>query len=171
MPFTALEQTPNLHSVPSDAVRGETVSWKIQLLYDGECPLCLREVNFLRKQDRGRGLIDFVDVMNLDYVPEDHAGISFAAAMGRIHAIQSDGTVLEGVEVFRKIYSLLGLGWIYAATRWPLIKPLVEMLYDRWADSRLALTGRPPLETLVRDRQPHCSDRCQPASLHPQDSL
>ena len=29
--------------------------WKIELLYDGECPLCVREVNFLTKKDRGRG--------------------------------------------------------------------------------------------------------------------
>jgi len=36
-------------------------SWKIKLLYDGECPLCLREVNFLQKRDAGRGLVAFVD--------------------------------------------------------------------------------------------------------------
>ena len=37
-------------------------SWKIKLLYDGECPLCLREVNFLQKRDAGRGLVAFVDI-------------------------------------------------------------------------------------------------------------
>ncbi|MEY2978930.1 MAG: hypothetical protein RLZZ435_3069, partial [Cyanobacteriota bacterium] len=30
-------------------------AWEITLLYDGECPLCLREVRFLEAQDRGRG--------------------------------------------------------------------------------------------------------------------
>ncbi|MGH2414824.1 MAG: DCC1-like thiol-disulfide oxidoreductase family protein, partial [Microcystaceae cyanobacterium] len=35
---------------------------KIKLLYDGKCPLCLREVNFLKKRDAGRGLIAFVDI-------------------------------------------------------------------------------------------------------------
>ncbi|HEY9740679.1 MAG TPA: DCC1-like thiol-disulfide oxidoreductase family protein, partial [Coleofasciculaceae cyanobacterium] len=29
----------------------EKPSWQIKLLYDGECPLCVREVNFLRKRD------------------------------------------------------------------------------------------------------------------------
>ena len=37
-------------------------SWQIKLLYDGECPLCVREVNFLKKRDGGRGLVAFVDI-------------------------------------------------------------------------------------------------------------
>ncbi|MFN9173467.1 MAG: DCC1-like thiol-disulfide oxidoreductase family protein [Synechocystis sp.] len=34
-----------------------TPPWQIKLLYDGDCPLCLREVNFLQRKDRGRGLV------------------------------------------------------------------------------------------------------------------
>lgn len=140
-------------------------SWKIQLLYDGQCPLCLREVRFLEAQDRGRGLIQFVDVMNPQYNPADHGGITFEAAMGRIHALKSDGTIFQGVEVFRQVYAVLGIGWIYAATRWPGIRSVVDALYDRWADWRLALTGRPALAEIARQREAQgadgCSDRCQ----------
>jgi hypothetical protein len=28
-------------------------AWQIELLYDGECPLCVREVNFLKNATRG----------------------------------------------------------------------------------------------------------------------
>lgn len=137
-------------------------TWTIQLLYDGQCPLCLREVRFLQNQDRGRGLIDFVDVMDLAYDPSQHGGISFARAMGRIHALKADGTILEGVEVFRQVYAALGIGWIYAATRWPLVKSLVDFLYDRWAEKRLALTGRPSLDELMAQRGDNtCDDRCR----------
>ncbi|HEY9879867.1 MAG TPA: DUF393 domain-containing protein [Leptolyngbyaceae cyanobacterium] len=128
-------------------------SWKIKLLYDGACPLCLHEVKFLQKRDAGRGLVTFVDVADDDYCPEDNGGIDFATAMGRIHAIRADGTVIKNVEVFRQIYEVLGMGWIYAITRWPLIGPLVDRLYDLWADWRLALTGRPTLQTLVSERE------------------
>lgn len=127
--------------------------WKIKLLYDGMCPLCLREVKFLQKRDAGRGLITFVDIADDDYRLEDNAGIDFATAMGRIHAIRADGTVVKNVEVFRQTYDVLGIGWIYAITRWPLIGPLVDKLYDLWADWRLALTGRPALTTLVAERE------------------
>ncbi|MCA2683487.1 MAG: DUF393 domain-containing protein [Microcystis sp. M038S2] len=139
-------------------------SWKIKLLYDGECPLCLREVNFLQKRDAGRGLVAFVDIAAEDYNPEENGGISFAAAMGRIHAVLADGTILQNVEVFRQVYDILGIGWIYAATKWPVIGFLVDIIYEIWASWRLTLTGRPNLTTILAERQKrlecNSSNRC-----------
>jgi predicted DCC family thiol-disulfide oxidoreductase YuxK len=139
-------------------------SWKIKLLYDGECPLCLREVNFLQKRDAGRGLVAFVDIAAENYNPEENGGISFAAAMGRIHAVLADGTILQNVEVFRQVYDILGIGWIYAATKWPVIGFLVDIIYEIWASWRLTLTGRPNLKTILAERQKrlecNASNRC-----------
>lgn len=143
----------------------ESPEWKIKLLYDGECPLCVREVNFLRKRDAGRGIVAFVDVADDHYAPEENGGVDFETAMGRIHAVLPDGSVIQNVEVFRQIYDYLGIGWIYAATRWPIIGSLVDWIYQIWADRRLALTGRPDLKTIVAEREKRlaCSsgDRCQ----------
>ena len=127
--------------------------WQIKLLYDGECPLCVREVNFLRKRDAGRGLVDFVDIADDRYIPEAHGGIDFETAMGRIHALLPDGTIIKNVEVFRCVYETLGMGWIYAVTRLPIIGSIVDSLYGIWADWRLTLTGRPNLATIISDRQ------------------
>ena len=127
--------------------------WKIKLLYDGECPLCVREVNFLQKRDRGRGLVSFVDIAEDDYDPTENGDVDFASAMGRIHAVLTDGSVIQNVEVFRRVYEILGIGWIYAATKWPIIGPLVDALYGIWADWRLALTGRPDLKTILAERE------------------
>jgi predicted DCC family thiol-disulfide oxidoreductase YuxK len=128
-------------------------SWQIKLLYDGACPFCLREVNFLKKRDAGRGLVVFVDIADDHYTPEAHGGVSFETAMGRIHAVLPDDTVIKDVEVFRRVYEILGMGWVYAATRWPIIGPIVDMLYGIWADWRLTLTGRPDLTAIAVDRQ------------------
>ena len=131
----------------------DSPTWKIKLLYDGQCPLCVREVNFLQKHDAGRGLVAFVDIADDAYRPEDHGGVDFETAMGRIHAVLADGTVIKNVEVFRQVYTVLGMGWVYAATGWPVIGPLVDWLYGLWANWRLALTGRPDLKTLVAERE------------------
>lgn len=131
----------------------EKPSWQIKLLYDGECPLCLREVNFLRKRDAGRGRVKFVDITDDDYTPEAHGGVDFETAMGRIHAVLPDGTVIKNIEVFRRVYEILGMGWIYAATKLPVIGWIVDTLYEIWADWRLALTGRPDLASIIADRQ------------------
>ncbi|PZD72320.1 hypothetical protein C1752_03907 [Acaryochloris thomasi RCC1774] len=138
----------------------ELLSWKVKLLYDGACPLCLREVNFLTRRDAGRGLVAFTDIAADDYDPAENGGIDFETAMGRIHAITADGTILKNVEVFRYVYTVLGMGWVYAATQWPIVGPMVDKVYEVWADWRLSLTGRPQLQTIVQEREQHLQ-RCR----------
>jgi predicted DCC family thiol-disulfide oxidoreductase YuxK len=57
--------------------------WKVKLLFDGDCPLCMREVSFLRQKDAGRGIVVFVNIAELDYSPAEHGDISYEAAMAR----------------------------------------------------------------------------------------
>lgn len=139
--------------------------WKINLLYDGECPLCLREVNFLQKKDAGRGLVKFTDIADLNYNPAENGNVDFETAMGRIHAVRADGTVVKNVAVFQEVYDAIGIGWMYAPTKWPIIGPIVNKIYDLWADKRLAVTGRPSLEKVITQRaeQKACldKDRCR----------
>lgn len=123
----------------------------LTLLYDGGCPLCLREVNALRSRDR-RGAIRFVDLDDPDYNPQRWGGISYREGMARIHALDRHGRVLQDLAVFREAYRLVGLGWIYAPTAWPLIAPIVDRLYAIWASQRLRLTGRPDLDSLCSCR-------------------
>jgi len=139
--------SPLLHPVPAVYPMAE-----LTLLFDGGCPLCLREVGILRRRDGERGRLAFVDVDDPAYDPARHGGITYADAMGRMHALRSDGAVIRDVEVFRQAYGLVGLGWLYAPTRWPLLRPLVDTLYGLWARWRLAITGRPSMEVLCRER-------------------
>ena len=52
-------------------------NWDIKMLYDGDCPLCMREVNMLRKRDKDQNKIGFVDISSPDYSSKDNAGISY----------------------------------------------------------------------------------------------
>lgn len=126
----------------------------LTLLYDGGCPLCLREVNFLRQRDErlhsSSTRIAFVDINDEHYRPEQHQGISYREAMGRIHAIQGNGTVLKDVAVFREAYRLIGLGWLYAPTAWPVIRPLADWAYGLWGPVAPGPNGTPkPGSTLL----------------------
>lgn len=132
----------------------------LTLLYDGGCPLCLREVRLLRARDQrlnaSQPRIAFVDIDASDYNPADHGGISYREAMGRIHALAADGSVLRDLAVFRRAYELVGLGWLYAPTRWPLVGALAERAYAIWARWRLPLTRRPGLDQLCDARGGRC---------------
>lgn len=115
--------------------------WKIRVLHDGDCPLCSREVRFLERRDRGRGLIQFEDIAD----PSFDAGIYGLEAdqvMARIHGVLPDGTVIEGVEVFRRAYASVGLGWLLAPTRWIGLRRLADLGYRIFARNRLRWTGR-----------------------------
>ncbi|ABW28220.1 thiol-disulfide oxidoreductase DCC family protein [Acaryochloris marina] len=157
-------ETTSSPSTTAAAVSDLNPSWQIKLLYDSACPLCLREVNFLQNRDAGQGLVAFVDIADLNYAPEENGNIDFETAMGTIHALLPDGTVMVGVPVFRKVYEVLGMGWVYAITKLPIIGPIADFIYDIWANWRLKLTGRADLATILaeRQRQIDCStDRCK----------
>ena len=104
---------------------------KLTLLFDGGCPLCLREVKFLRSRDTLKN-ISFVDIDSSDYEPDIYSGISYKDAMGRIHAINESGKILRDVTVFREAYRLIGLDWIYAPTRWSLLGRFIDLIYKSW---------------------------------------
>ncbi|MFK8182782.1 MAG: thiol-disulfide oxidoreductase DCC family protein [Phormidesmis sp.] len=143
----------NSDSSALDSSVTDSSAWKLNLLFDGDCPLCLREVNFLQKKDAGRGLIKFTDIADLNYDPAANGGVDFETAMGRIHAVRADGTLVKNVAVFQEVYGALGIGWLYAPTKWPIVSTVVNKLYDWWADKRLAVTGRASLENVIAERE------------------
>jgi predicted DCC family thiol-disulfide oxidoreductase YuxK len=53
-----------------------------------------------------------------------------------------DGTLIEGVEVFRRLYSAVGLSAVVAITRLPGLSQLFDLAYRLFARHRLRLTGR-----------------------------
>jgi predicted DCC family thiol-disulfide oxidoreductase YuxK len=112
----------------------------VEVYYDGQCPLCLREMRMLRRLDK-RGRIHFVDITDPGFDPAA-VGIAWDALMSRIHARLPDGTVVEGVEVFRRLYAAVGFTRLAAVTRWPGLAQLLELGYRWFAKNRLRLTGR-----------------------------
>lgn len=116
-------------------------AWDIRVLYDGECPLCLREIRFLERRDRKRGRLQLEDIASPDFDPARY-GLDAQRVMARIHGVLPDGSVIEGVEVFRRAYGAVGLGWLVAPTRWPVLRRLVDLAYRIFARNRLRWTGR-----------------------------
>jgi predicted DCC family thiol-disulfide oxidoreductase YuxK len=113
----------------------------IRILYDGECPLCRREIQLLRWLDRGRERVCFEDIAAPNF-DASAVGIDAAAAMERIHGVLPDGAIVEGMAVFRRAYAAVGLGWLLAPTAWPGLHRLADLAYATFARNRLRWTGR-----------------------------
>ena len=114
--------------------------FEVEVFFDGECPLCMREIRMLRRLDR-RERIHFVDISAQGFDAAS-VGMTWAALMDRIHGRLPDGRLIEGVEVFRRLYAAVGFGPLVALTRLPGISALLEVAYHAFAKNRLRLTGR-----------------------------
>jgi predicted DCC family thiol-disulfide oxidoreductase YuxK len=115
-------------------------TFEFEVFFDGDCPLCVREINMLRRLDR-RGAIRFTDIAARDFDPAT-TGLTMAELMDRIHGRLPSGELVEGVEVFRRLYGAVGLGFLLAWTKWPLLRSLADWGYRTFAKNRLRLTGR-----------------------------
>ena len=126
------------------------MDFKLTFLYDGACPLCLRETKFLKKKDSSK-FIKFVDISN-NYMPENFKNISYIEAMTNLHGILSSGEIIYGVDVLAYSYELVGLGWIYYPTKLPILSNFIRFVYKYWARYRLKLTGRDNLEKICESK-------------------
>jgi len=124
---------------------------KLTIFFDGGCPLCKREVDFLRSKNQ-KGYLNFIDINCYDFSLDLKYGITYKQAMDRIHALKSDGSVIKDIKVFQEAYSLIGLGWIYAPTKLPVLDKVFEFIYRLWAKYRLKITFRPSIEKLCSIR-------------------
>lgn len=114
--------------------------WEVEMFYDGDCPLCMREVRILERRDRN-GRIKFTNIAD-DAFDAASVGRDRSALMARIHARLPNGELIEGVEVFRRLYAAVGLGWAVAISRAPGISQMLDVGYGWFARNRLRLTGR-----------------------------
>ncbi len=126
---------------------------KLIFLFDGGCPLCLRETNFLKSKDE-LNKIDFVDINNVNYNPILFKNISYAEAMSNLHGILENGNIIKGLDVLAYSYELIGLGWVYYPLKIESFAPVLRLFYKYWAKYRLKITGRSNIEKL-------CTSECK----------
>ncbi|MEE4185640.1 MAG: DUF393 domain-containing protein [Gammaproteobacteria bacterium] len=97
---------------------------ELTVWYDGDCPLCLREIALMRRLDK-RGAIEFVDVHSGVGCPLDTATL-----LARFHARERGAGVVSGAAAFaamwRAIPVLRPLGRL---ARIPAVLWLLEQCY------------------------------------------
>jgi predicted DCC family thiol-disulfide oxidoreductase YuxK len=108
-----------------------------KLLYDGQCPFCRREVEWLKRRDR-RGNLVTEDISSQDFHAEAY-GLSQAEVMAVMHGVLPDGRIVRRVEAIQAAYRSVGLGWIVAPLSWPIIGWLTDKAYGMFARNRLRL--------------------------------
>lgn len=118
---------------------GMDKSVRLEVWYDGACPLCTREIALMRRLDRGRR-IRFIDVAE----PGAACPIDRAALLARFHA-RENGVLMSGAAAFAAMWRAVPLLWpLGQLARLPLVLRALEWGYVRF------LGVRPRLQAMLR---------------------
>ncbi len=94
----------------------------------------------LMRRDRAEK-IRFTDIAARDFNAVA-SGVGGLDLMKKIHGRLPDGELIEGVEVFRRLYAAIGFRRLVRLSRAPGIAHVLNALYAAFAKNRLRLTGR-----------------------------
>ncbi len=110
---------------------------RLKLLYDGECPFCRREAQWLKRRDR-HGRLVLEDISALGFDPSRY-GLTRQEVIDVLHGVLPDGHIVRGVEALRQAYQAIGLGWLVAPTRLPVVGWVLDRMYGAFARNRAGL--------------------------------
>ncbi|WP_322002071.1 DUF393 domain-containing protein [Marinobacter alexandrii] len=102
------------------------------LFYDGQCPLCAREIRTLRKLQDGN--LIFADIH--EQSGTNTALPSHEQLLRRLHLMASTGEWVTGLHANVRAWSHTRFGFLFKPLLWPIIYPAASRMYERWADSR-----------------------------------
>jgi predicted DCC family thiol-disulfide oxidoreductase YuxK len=110
----------------------------VTVWFDGACPLCQREIAFMRKLDKARAII-FVDATS----PDSTCPLNTTELLARFHA-EENGKLLSGAAAFAAMWRAIPLLRPFGlAARNPVVLTVLERLYTFF------LRHRPKLQRLV----------------------
>lgn len=121
------------------------------VFYDGACPLCMAEMRHLMKRNKKK-VLKFVDI-NQPTFQLEYPELDKQALNARIHGRWDSGEMLTGLDVTYAAWKQVGMGWLYAPLRWPIIRFFADKAYIVFARHRYKisywLTGQRRCETDV----------------------
>jgi len=107
---------------------------RIEVFFDGACPICSREMAMIRALDQNQDL-QCTDIADCNFNANAH-GLNASAVNQKIHARLGDGQIVTGVEVFRQIYGVLGFRRSVAWSRRPWVAKVLDHGYAIFAKYR-----------------------------------
>ena len=102
------------------------------VFYDGECPLCSREIEHYKKVS-GAHNMQWVDITRSTELLEKY-GLSRETAMARFHVLDGSGNWQTGAWAFIELWShLRGYRGLSAVVRGLRLTSLLDFFYTRFA--------------------------------------
>ena len=111
---------------------------RIEVFFDGDCPICSREIAMIRKLDHHQQVV-CTNIASPEFNSQTY-GLDSVSVNQKIHGKLGDGSIITGVEVFRQIYGRLGfLRWV-RWSRQPFIAKVLDYSYALFAKHRKTIS-------------------------------
>jgi tryptophan-rich sensory protein len=109
-----------------------------KLLYDGQCPICSREICALKRRNH-QNKVHFIDINSPEFALLNLGKIDYKTAMTQIHAIDNRGNILVGLEAFAAVYANCKMPIISTLLHIRFIRLILTPFYKLFARSRTLL--------------------------------
>ena len=124
--------------------------WPLTLYHDGDCPLCAREIAWLKRRARPDRL-QLSDIRAADFDPEA-IDRSLAQLQNLLHGRFADGRWVTGLDATYWSWIAAGHPWLAEPLSWRWLRPAVNSLYRQFCRLRPSLAWLP---------HPDGAQRCQ----------
>ena len=108
----------------------------------------------LKKRDK-QGALTLVDIQTPEFAAQ-YPELDWHALNARIHGLLPDGSLITGLDVTHQAWKAVGVGWLYAPLRWPVIRIVADWCYIKFAKHRYTISY------LLTGKKRTC-DRCVPS--------
>jgi len=119
-------------SSPVIQMKSDKNAGLFQVFYDGQCPLCKREIDLIRWKDQKSGKLLFTDIADPEFDPAVF-GKSLDEFHREIHSRDHLGNWYSGVDVFREIYRRIGFAPLVRISQWPIVRQALSLGYRLFA--------------------------------------
>ena len=114
----------------------------LDVYFDGQCPLCRREISFYRKLN-AKGEINWINIESEGF-EKSKTGIEKEALKARLHVVKDNKEVFTGGYAFLQLWSsITAFSWISRVLNNYFFPRLLDKIYD-WF-----LLIRPVLQKLL----------------------
>ncbi|WP_372883222.1 thiol-disulfide oxidoreductase DCC family protein [Psychromonas sp.] len=133
------------------------------IFYDGNCPLCSKEMQHLKRADRADKIQ--LEDLNSDDFNQRFPHINRDHAMAVLHGQNENGEMLFGLDVTCLAWQSVGKYPCLRALRWPVIRPVADRVYLLFAKYRN------PISSFLMPQNACANGACTTNSKRPESKL
>ena len=109
------------------------------LYYDGQCPLCSKEITQLKKKQRGGLAFQDIHQINESAQAAQNTAASLPnknTLLQTLHLHTANGQWLLGPAATVAAWQHTHWGWLFRPLNWAVLAPVVNKVYTYWAKKR-----------------------------------